>query len=69
MYKCRLRTMHELILSKFVCRIFPWSGAERSGGIPPVKGRPLVDMSCISVALLRTIHELILSKFVCRIFS
>ena len=61
-----LRTMHELILSKFVCRIF--LGAERSGGIPPVKGRPLVDRSCISVALLRTIHELILSKFVCRIF-
>ena len=66
-----LRTIHEPILSKFVCRIFSWSGAERwnsTGGIPPVKWRPLMDRSCISVALLRTIHELILLKFVCRIF-
>ena len=66
-----LWTIHEPILSKFVCRIFSWSGAERwnsTGGLPPVKWRPLMDRSCISVALLRTIQELILSKFVCRIF-
>ena len=71
MYKWRPLTYNSRTNTIQIRVSYFFLGAERwnsTGGIPQVKWRPLVDMSCISVAPLRTIHELILSKFVCRIF-